>query len=87
VKKLGGGGRSAPPGSAPELGQALGDPLSFGLLVVISDEGEAKNLPMLRFRGAPVLGRPYAQAADDIVIQVANRERRHRKPLCCQKLQ
>ena len=46
---------------------------------LIPDQDEPKNLAMLRLRGAAVLGRPYAQAADDIVIQVANRERRHRQ--------
>jgi hypothetical protein len=51
----------------------------FGLIGFIPDQDEPKNLPMLCFRGASVLRRPYAQAADDIVIQVANRERRHRQ--------
>ena len=53
----------------------------------VPDQDEPKNLAMLRFRGASVLGRPYAQAADEIGIQVANRERRHCKGLCCQTLQ
>jgi hypothetical protein len=51
----------------------------FGLMGFISDQDKPKDLPMLRFRGAPVLSRPYAQAAHDIVIQVANCERRHRQ--------
>ena len=49
------------------------------LMGLIPDQDEPKNLAMLRLRGAAVPGRPYAQAADDIVIQVANRERRHRQ--------
>jgi hypothetical protein len=50
----------------------------FGLMGFIPDQDKPKNLPMLRFRGPSVLSRPYAQAADDIGIQIANCERRHR---------
>jgi hypothetical protein len=86
MKELGGGGRSAPRGSPPEFGQALGDPLPLRLAVVVPDQSQTQNLPMFRFRGAPMLGRPDAQAADDVVIEVANRKRRHDEPLCCHTL-
>jgi hypothetical protein len=56
----------------PEFGQALGDPPSFRLLI-FPHEGEAKNLPMFRFRRSSVLGRPYPQATNHIFIEVANR--------------
>ena len=56
-------------------------------MALIPEQSQAKYLPMLRFGGAPVLGRPYAEAVDDIVIQIAHRKRCHRRPLCCQTLQ
>jgi hypothetical protein len=56
-------------------------------MVAFPDQAETQNLPMLGFRGAPMLGRPDAQAADDVVIQIADRERRHDHPLCYQTLQ
>jgi len=79
-KQLGRGGRSTPTGSPAEFGQALGDPLSlFSLMGVVPDQDEPKDLGMLGLRRASVLGRPHAQAAYNIVIKVANRERRHRQ--------
>jgi len=74
IEELGGGGRFAPAGSTAEFGEALGNPPPlFRPMGFIPDQDETKNLPMLCFRGASVLGRPYAQAADNIVIEVANR--------------
>jgi hypothetical protein len=85
---LGRGERSAPAGALAEFSQALGDPLAlFGLTGFIPDQDKPENLPMLRLRGSSVLSRPYAQTAHDIVIQVANRDRRHRQNLCFQALQ
>jgi hypothetical protein len=80
MKKLNCGWRSAPCGSPPEFGQALGDALPIRPPVIIPNQGETENLSMLRFRRAPMLGCPYAQAANDIFIQIANRERRHSEP-------
>ncbi len=41
---------------------------------------------MLRFRGAPVFGRPHLRPADQIVIQMTDRECCHRaKPDACKR--
>jgi hypothetical protein len=56
-------------------------------LITRPDEGEAENLPVLRFRGSSVLGRPNAQPADEIVIQIANGKGCQIESPCRQPLQ
>jgi hypothetical protein len=55
-------------------------------LVAIPDQSEPKNLSMLGFRGAPMLGRPYPQTANNILIQIAHRKRRHRNPCAVKRI-
>ena len=57
VEKLLRGGRATTGGSPSEIGQAF-DCLS-PFQAAIAGKREAENLPMLRFRRAPVHGRPH----------------------------
>ena len=58
VEKLLRGGGFTTGGSPPEIGQAFDCLPPFR--AAFAGEREAENLPMLRFRRAPVLSRPHA---------------------------
>src|SRR6185437_158292 len=80
AKQLGRRGRPTARGPPPEFSQTLGRLLSSQ--AAVADQRETKNLTVLGFRGAPVLGRPYAEPPHDVLIEIAHSERRH-GPLIC----
>jgi hypothetical protein len=77
VKKLSHGRQAAARGPPPKFRQTLGNALSALLSVVIPPQSKTENFSMLRLRRSPMLSRSHAQAANDILIQVANPQRRH----------
>ena len=80
-------GDPRPGGPASELGQTIGDALTLlRLLVAVPNKGGSEDLPVLRFRRAPMLGCPDAQSAHQIIIHISNDERRHGEPLCCHSI-
>jgi len=75
-QKFIGRGRPAASGAAAEFGETFSGP-HMGRRLLVTHQGLPEESPMFRLGGASMLGRPYPQAAHDVVIEIPDRQRRH----------
>jgi hypothetical protein len=87
LEKFQHGWTPTPARPVPKLLQARRDFLGIDRRPPAAQQRGAEDFPVLGLGRAAVLGRPGAQATDDILIQIPNRERGHGDLPCCQSQQ